>query len=849
MRKGDGMKKFLTNSACNGRRPKGAGGRRRYTRPRLMKKMMEERQVARFLVAPAGFGKTALAVEYADSIFGFGGVYWIDCQSPCFLRDLDAGVIAPTLSSLSSRRSLAVFEDVPYLDDQRADAFSVCIDGLLSEGWEVVLTLLPPFDSFADRQADRVVVDAGDFLVDDAELAASRGLESPLRGGGPERVCALVWGDDAERRAFLESLGASELPGEMRLAALAMTVLGEGMFEDVSALVRGVKRDTYRFLARHYPHLGVDAVSEAFHAIEVPVECIARAYSAALDAAYGQAGPWSRDGVTVRLADLLLEKGACGRACEAMEALCTRKRRLSWVQRVHGRFMDAGQLLPLQELFESLGKHPTGIGPRALVDAAMRLKLLGDADAAASLASRAMAHSDAAAGIRVEAALICEECGSGDRERRALRILERGAVFKDELAQDDPSGLGPLRAVAASRLAMRRDPSEAVAAILPVCRLAASSQAGMAQILSLIAAANGHRPRSEWAMWPRESRDAVAQLVLECLEECRHRRRQPGAIEALATAELGSLLGEIAGDEPWRRDADSIAVGIAMQREKWAARMRRETAPAALLRPACETDESLLRVPEMRVRLFGGMEVFIGGRQVNPSAFAKQKAKTLLAVLVLRRGREVPRRELVEVMWPSSRWECAVSNFYSVWSVLRKALSDENGACPYLVRHQASCMVDTRFVRSDVEEFEELYRCLMFEAPDPRSWIGVFERLSSGFFCDLLPSETNNLYIVGMRERFKTRTVDACVTAAMRLCDVGEPHLALWFASAAMEADSGREDVYYALMRSQMLEGRRTSAMETYFSCLKFMGDELGMGPSERMLRLYDELLACAEGA
>lgn len=37
--------------------------------------MMLDRTVARFIVAPQGFGKTSLVCEYAESIFGFDNVF------------------------------------------------------------------------------------------------------------------------------------------------------------------------------------------------------------------------------------------------------------------------------------------------------------------------------------------------------------------------------------------------------------------------------------------------------------------------------------------------------------------------------------------------------------------------------------------------------------------------------------------------------------------------------------------------------------------------------------------------------------------------------------------------------
>lgn len=810
-----------------------------------MKKMMGERQVARFLVAPTGFGKSTLALEYADSIFGLHNVFWIDCQSPCFLRDLDAGVIVSTLLEAGAPQSLVVFEDVPYLDDERAEAFSSCIDALLSAGWEVVASMLPPFDSFAERQSDRVLLEADDFLADDAELEALRGASDGSMTRRVDRVCALTWGDDDEREAFLGSLRAAELPAEMRLAMLVILILQEGSFEDLGALVRGIKRDTYRFLARHYPHLGLNLVSEGFDAVRVPVERLSRAFANSVDAAIERAGSVGRDALSARLADLLVERGAYRRACETMKALCARKRRVSWIERSHAEYMAAGQLAPLQDLFESLGKRPAGLGPQALLDAAMRLKLLGDASSASTFASRAMSHPDASTSIMCEAALICEECGNEEQEARALRVLKRLAGLRESSSEVGDGEGGMYCRLAASRLAMRVDPAKALAVLAPCEGDLGKSDAGLAHISVLLACANGRIARREWAPWTRPQRDAAVSLALRCVSGS---NRPATVLEAVAVSEIAAASGYAVGDDAWRMSADERVVGLSTQRAEWAARMRRDVAVSIPRRDVSDDEEMRRRVPEMRVRLFGGMEVRVGGRMVDPGSFRKQKAKTLLAVLVLHRGREVPRRDLVDILWPSSRGERGVSNFYSVWSVLRKALSDEEGVCPYLVRHQSSCMVDARFVHSDVEEFEELYRRLMFDPPDPRAWMGMFERLSSGFFCDLLPSETDNLYIVGMRERFRARTVDACSTAAGRLCDAHEPQTALWFANAALELDRGREDVYYALMRAQMMAGRRTSAMETYFACLRFMGDELGMGPSERMVRLYDELLVCAEG-
>ena len=137
------MTGFLKQSSCKGHRPNHLASRRHYPRPDLIARLLRERHVARFLVAPEGFGKTGLAMEYADVVFSFDHVFWINGKSPCFLRDLDRGIIVSSLTAADATSFLAVVEDVPPLDAARAAALSGVFDELLGRGCEVLATCAP----------------------------------------------------------------------------------------------------------------------------------------------------------------------------------------------------------------------------------------------------------------------------------------------------------------------------------------------------------------------------------------------------------------------------------------------------------------------------------------------------------------------------------------------------------------------------------------------------------------------------------------------------------------------------------------------------------------------------------
>ena len=91
------MYTYVANAACRGHRPAALSCRRDYSRPHLTASLIKERGVARFVVAPPRYGKSAVAAEYADVVFAFRNVFWLPAESPCFARDLDAGTLLEQL--------------------------------------------------------------------------------------------------------------------------------------------------------------------------------------------------------------------------------------------------------------------------------------------------------------------------------------------------------------------------------------------------------------------------------------------------------------------------------------------------------------------------------------------------------------------------------------------------------------------------------------------------------------------------------------------------------------------------------------------------------------------------------
>lgn len=266
--------------------------------------------------------------------------------------------------------------------------------------------------------------------------------------------------------------------------------------------------------------------------------------------------------------------------------------------------------------------------------------------------------------------------------------------------------------------------------------------------------------------------------------------------------------------------------------EKGAARSRREKSSGAPVVEAPERGRSLpvpsaprtamavapeMSVEPLRLKLFGTMEVALGRRDITYQFEGRPKTRLLLALLALHRGRELGRDQIVSMLWPAADKRTGAKSFYRVWGDLRSLLSQQ-GSCPYLIRSRYGCRLDPDLFESDLDEFEELIRCLLFGPADDMPGRGHSDDQGS-FGSVLLPTERKCEAIVVFRDRLDAEFVDGLVAASRRLLVRGELQGALWLAREAFQRDAGREDAAAALMRAQMATDQRSAAVQTFFAC------------------------------
>ena len=255
--------------------------------------------------------------------------------------------------------------------------------------------------------------------------------------------------------------------------------------------------------------------------------------------------------------------------------------------------------------------------------------------------------------------------------------------------------------------------------------------------------------------------------------------------------------------------------------------------------------------PKAHVRLFGGMEVVTPSGEVTDKHWRKRKARLLFALLVLRRGHDMPREQIFDHFWPEMDENRAKSNFYVTWSIMKRALTlgVKDSPCPYVEHVGGVCRAVPSAVSSDYAEFEDALVAMRKadRAGDTVLALSSAERVFEQYGGELLPGELYDDWLGPLRDRCRHDYGDAMLRAAQIHHDAGDTEKALHMVRAALCQDPWREDLYQGALRYLIHSGQRSGAIETYVACKSKLAEDLGLDPSVETRRLYDQILAMEE--
>lgn len=240
----------------------------------------------------------------------------------------------------------------------------------------------------------------------------------------------------------------------------------------------------------------------------------------------------------------------------------------------------------------------------------------------------------------------------------------------------------------------------------------------------------------------------------------------------------------------------------------------------------------------MRVRLLGGLEV----EGVAARDLGSRKARMLLAVLAVARGRPVSVDRLADVLWAEDQPARPAAQVGVLVSRLRGAIEAER-----IIRSDAGYALAADWL--DIEEFATLAATAAEAMRDER--LGAARAAAGAALAlvrgPLLPQED------GPWVEAEQAAVDADITRVRRLAvdaagAAGDHDAAAALADQALAGDPYDEVLLRALMQAHLAAGRPASALAAYARVRARLSEDLGVPPTSLTEEVHARALAAADG-
>lgn len=238
--------------------------------------------------------------------------------------------------------------------------------------------------------------------------------------------------------------------------------------------------------------------------------------------------------------------------------------------------------------------------------------------------------------------------------------------------------------------------------------------------------------------------------------------------------------------------------------------------------------------PPIRIRSLGAFQVLRGAQPIPAAAWRSKKARDLVRILVARRGRPVPREQLLELLWPDELPDRAGSRLSVLLSTVRGVLHPQRqhaDAGP-LMADRSVVWLDRDQLDIDVEQFLAAANAALDAHRSGQE--GTTGRLAAAealYGGEFLEDDPYQEWAEPLREDARTTYV-AVLRALARACrQAGDTDRAVRYTLRLLELDGYDEEAHLTLVRTLLDADRRGEAYRRYQVYAQRMLD-LGVTPT-----------------
>ena len=271
---------------------------------------------------------------------------------------------------------------------------------------------------------------------------------------------------------------------------------------------------------------------------------------------------------------------------------------------------------------------------------------------------------------------------------------------------------------------------------------------------------------------------------------------------------------------------------------------RSDRAQGAELMPIAPTP--IASEPMLRLDLFGPLRVYVGDEVAIGEHFTRRKAKALLALLYLERGRYIPRDELIERLWPNLDDMPADSGrLKQTVLVLRRALegaSSRRTGWQYIVERGGTYYFNTQVAyECDLKDFEEELEQAYSDRQDgdAEAALAHFQRALALRRSELLPEFRYDDWASGHIAAEREQYLQALEDAAQLHAAHGNHTRGIELLKRATREDPLRESSVQQLMEWLSLKRDKAEALRAYTRLRDLLASRLQLEPDPKTTALY----------
>jgi DNA-binding SARP family transcriptional activator len=222
----------------------------------------------------------------------------------------------------------------------------------------------------------------------------------------------------------------------------------------------------------------------------------------------------------------------------------------------------------------------------------------------------------------------------------------------------------------------------------------------------------------------------------------------------------------------------------------------------------------------VQVAVLGGFVVRVGGRAVPLPAWRSRQARTLVKVLVARRGRPVPRGELCELLWPDDQPQRTGHRLSVLLSVVRTVLDPVRVWPPdhHLRADPVGISLDTGHVSVDVEILlrDAAHAAELVRGGHLERAREILAELDAMYRGDAFDDEPYEEWADGLREEARAVRLQALRDLAGISRRTGDPEQAATCLVRLLAADPFDESAHRMLVGLLVAAGRHGEARRAF---------------------------------